>query len=337
MFDKIIVEASIDRIMNEPSFDDKSVTVKSIRKQLESELRIKFDSEEKAIVKELLKKKLVSTPEPPPEKGSATTTQPITKKIAMNHSVESRLMMMLGFVPVPEGMGRLVGRKRSNSSNDGNSSSSSSSISNNRNTSSKRPRVEEKDDDNGNSNVNGDRSLLDRANVKKAEGDACFTSDKLKALPLYVTAQLLRVEHVDNAMVEDQDEEDEIQSQELLEKAIKTLKFCAKIYIQHGQKSQGAIVHAYRAVVQMRYMRCRWDHYNVAHKNLAKNLTESKPLNREKAQDMITGVGHMFEAFRSWKAAIAADNKIAKRLSNWSVVSVKEANAIVNEILALRR
>ena len=243
----------------------------------------------------------------------------------MSLSTEDRLLMMLGFAAVPDGMRPALkvsssGYSSSSKSSRRRSSSSSSTLSMTE-KSPKRSRVGEIE-----SKEWTGMSLLERANAKKAGADAVFSSSKLHATPLYIASQLFMVEHVNGTLaIEDQDEEEEEHAQRLLAEVIKILKFCARTYNKHGLRRKAAVVHAYCAVVQTRYMRCRWAHYDV----LRKNLVDCKTTNIEKFSDMMQGVSHIFDAYRSWKSAVDADPSEANRLSNWSVVSIVEAHSVV--------
>ena len=302
MFDKKQVENVLDRILSAPSFDGASSTVKTIRKMLEAELNTTFSTEQKSWVKRKLTERMASM-------ARVKDAEAATLIENQKYTVEERLMMMLGFTPVPNGMGApSIGRKRSSSLSSSSSSSSSSTSSG-----SKRPRVAE--------------SLLERSSAKKASADAMYSSNKLRAVPLFVAAQLLIVEHGEE-VVEDQEEK----AQHLLVDVIKMLKFCARLYIKNDRKGEAAVVYAYCAVVQTTFMRCRWAHYDI----LRKSLLEGKTTNFDKFTDMMHGVSHLFDGYRMWKQAKEADAHEAECLSNWNVITIQEAHRIVNEKLQTR-
>ena len=132
MFDKKQVENVLDRILSAPSFDGASSTVKTIRKMLEAELNTTFSTEQKSWVKRKLTERMASM-------ARVKDAEAATLIENQKYTVEERLMMMLGFTPVPNGMGApSIGRKRSSSLSSSSSSSSSSTSSG-----SKRPRVAE--------------------------------------------------------------------------------------------------------------------------------------------------------------------------------------------------
>ena len=313
MFSERRVSASIDRMLCEPDAIA-SQSVKTIRKRLEAEFNVTFDTKERSIVKKILTMKIQKKEKKEGEgeggrgggSGSGSGSGRTATVNDRDYSVEHRLMMMLGFAPVPEGMGPPPSsslRKRSFGSSDNSSrSSSSSSSSGNRSSSSsnrvspnhekggsmsgsKRPRVEVASSSKESKEWSS-MSLLERAVATKASADAILVSDKLRATPLYVAAQLLMVEHVNDMMIqgeEEAEEEEEEKTQRLLSDVIKTLKFCARTYTKHGKKKEAAITHVYNSVVQTLFMRCRWSHYDVLRKDLVTNA------NVEKFADMMQG------------------------------------------------
>ena len=328
------IERCFHRLTMMSGFDVSSLSLKQLRKQVETELGIKMERVDKEWFKDLVGTKLqgmASNERKEQTSGSKNVNSgsgSLTRRgdepaLDAVYSIEDRLSMLIGYMDVPPAMGprqvpAVLGAESA--------PLESSSGSGKRTSAARGAAIGSFYTADEWSRMN----LQERSVAEKSRGDTLLQDGKNhSAARAYMQSQLLLIEHVGQTLQQKSKETGdtlvETDIQDTLLGIVKLLKFIARLFMNSELPREASAAHACCAVAHMMFVKARLDHYDLLRKDVSTGSSSKKD-----TKDMMVGVNSLFEALRSWESAVEcypADTP----LQNWAVIPADEACRIIRE------
>ena len=315
------VENCLHRLFQMPGFDLHALSLKQVRRQVETELGVKLDPADRDWFFSTVQAKVRAATEALNDaagsdgKGRSAGAS-ASARAEESYSIDERLSMLIGYVPAPPAMGprpvpAVLGADAGDAKEKLERGASVSSEYNNEEW--------------------ARMSLQERSVAEKSRGDALLQAKKSHhAAVAYMQSQLLLMEHVGAILRQNSNDSGgetlvETEAQAILVNVAKLLKFVARLFTNNELLREASAAHACCAVAQMMFVRARMDHYDL----LRKDVSSGKGTDKD-TSDMMQGVNSMFDAMRSYESAVKC-NPVDTPLPNWAVVSADEACRVVRE------